>query len=138
MQSPEAKSKLWIIYPAIVCAMCMLVVLFSGSVFLYNIIKVSFPSYTISSYEYRKFRDNEVFLDWKEEHIKDEKVLPKKYQNLSPQEVTEKRLHEEAAVLADERRDAVGAMLVNLPIILLSLLLFGLHWRLYRRTFSKD
>ncbi|MBT4880144.1 MAG: hypothetical protein HON43_04135 [Alphaproteobacteria bacterium] len=77
-------------------------------------------------------------MDSKKHTVKDERVLPKEYLQLSQEQLTAKRLRARAMAFSEESRGGIRTMLINSPFILLSLIFFGIHWRIYRRVLGRD
>jgi hypothetical protein len=117
------------IYAMAVCfvaIVCLVIVLGIG---LYDLVEISNPEFTISSYEYKKHQSNESFLKG---DCGKEKETP------TDKEITRQRLASFQNLIAIERRDAFQSLTVIIIIIILNIIVFFIHWRIAKRARNSE
>jgi predicted nucleic acid-binding Zn ribbon protein len=111
------KKNLFEVYSLAVCFISVLILIVATGIGIYDLIEISFPKFTISSYIYKTYSSNENYL---KENTK--------YKNLSEEEVTKRREEKWKEVLENEQRNACQSLIQILIFILISVVAFIIHW----------
>ncbi|MBI4697945.1 MAG: hypothetical protein HY758_03285 [Nitrospirae bacterium] len=119
------------IYAMAVCFVAVVCLVISLGIGLYDIMEISNPAFTISSYEYKKHQSNESFIKGdcgnEKETFADKKIL-------TDEEITRQRLASFQNLIAIERRDAFQSLTIVAIILILDIILFFIHWRIAKRA----
>ncbi len=123
------------IYAMAVCFVAVVCLVISLGIGLYDLVEISNPEFTISSYEYKKHQSNESFLKGdcgKEKETLVDKKIP------TDEEITRQRLASFQNLIAIERRDAFQSLTLVSIILILNIILFFIHWRIAKRARNNE
>lgn len=115
------------LYALAVCFVSVLVFSIALGTGVYDVIQINLPETTMSSWHYERHQSNENFTrDWPPK-----KAVP------DDDELTRMREQSYLAAIELETRDAHQSLIVVAIIILITVTLFAVHWRLSRATRSE-
>jgi hypothetical protein len=119
------------IYALLVCFVCVVCfAIYSGSV-IYDVIKFINPEFTISTLDYNRHLNNDVF--WRNgNHIN--YITKKEIIRPPEQELTKQRIESYQTTLYAECRNALQDLTKNTIIIVISIIFFFVHWRIARHA----
>ncbi|SMN12379.1 hypothetical protein SPBRAN_603 [uncultured Candidatus Thioglobus sp.] len=126
------------IYALLVCFVAMVCLSINTGLVIYDVISLVKPSLTISDYQYINHQNNDNY--WQHQsgrsdtiHINDFTLRPKKNKEIIERPVenklTQQRLNSYQSVIEAEKRNAIKDLIFELIIILVSSVLFFIHWR---------
>ncbi len=121
------------IYALLVCLVSMIVLLIQGGNFLDDLTHFLFPSYRNAS-QLLTFHSNEAYLQHHNFGGEAERVEAKK---LTPEKLTERRLIDQKHFIEVEHFRALDSLIKTIQWILVALLFFWVHWRLYKKSDPK-
>lgn len=123
------------VYALAVCfatIVCFVIVL---GIALYDLIEISNPEFTLSSYEYNRHQSNDAF--WKSYQCSYDKK-EKETQRPSDEELTRQRLESYQQAVKSERRGAFQSLTRSSIILAIDIFVFLVHWRVARRARQAD
>ena len=130
------KKNIYIVYVLTVCLVAVISLTVMVGAFSYNLFRVAMPHYTVDSYQYRDYIDNDRYIESLKENDRCRSnnqvkcaVLP-----TSEKEITAQREKKLAQVLEEEKRSAVRSIIENIPYLVLFLLMGWIHWRIFKTT----
>ena len=118
------------IYALAVCfatTVCFVVAL---GIALYEVIQITNPEFTLSSYEYNRHQTNDAF--WKNCDQYESKEKERK--RPTEDELTKLRMDSYRQALQSERRDAFQGLTKAIIVIIIDIVFFLVHWRIARRA----
>ena len=131
------------IYALAVCFATMMIIAISSGVALYDIVQASVPSLTINSWDYQNLQSNEAYeqtgmlnraaIMAPTGAVALEKPERPDVEALSDEEITRLREAHRARVIEGHRRDALRSLIQAGIFLIISSVLFFVHWRLARR-----
>ncbi len=121
------------VYALFICLISMIVLLFSAGNFLDDSTRLLFPSYRNAS-QLLTFQSNEAYLQHHNFGGDAERLEAKK---LFPEKLTEKRLLDQKHYMEVEHFRTLDSLIKTIQWILVALLFFWLHWRLYKKSNRK-
>ena len=122
------------IYALAVCFVTVACFVVALGLFVYGVIGVINPEFTLDSWSYTRHQTNDAF--WGPSDLppiimpgekEKERVRP------SEAELTKQRLESYVRVVANERRGSTQRVVKTTIVILIDILVFFLHWRIARR-----
>jgi len=111
------KRNIFEVYALAVCFIAVLILIIATGIGIYDLIEISFPEFTITSYLYNEYSSNEKYIQ-NNPRIK----------NLSEEEITSKRESKWNDVIENERRNGYQSIIQVLIFIIISILVFTVHW----------
>jgi hypothetical protein len=115
------------IYALAVCFATVVCFVISLGIGIYDIVEITNPEFTLSSWEYKKHQSNDAF--WYDNCKDDNKgVRPQE------EELTKTREESLQNALKAERRDAFQGIVSVLIIISINVLVFLIHWAIAKRS----
>ncbi|MCX4029182.1 hypothetical protein H0A36_07765 [Endozoicomonas sp. SM1973] len=121
------------IYALAVCFFTVACLAITTSVFTWNIIEASLPEFTLSSYEYKCHQSD---LSYQDCFSNREKYIRKNNPEIFPTgaELTSERNTSYVRELKAEQRDGFQSMIHSIIVVVISLMIFLVHWRLAIRS----
>jgi hypothetical protein len=119
------------LYALSVCFIIVICFVVATGVAIYNIVRVANPAFTLSSYEYKKYQNNDEF--WKSYSCGYENK-EKDIQRPPEETLTKQRLESYPLAIASERRNASQTLTIASIIVMVNIVVFLVHWRIARRT----
>jgi len=118
-------------YALAVCFANVICFVVASVITIYNVIEICNPAFTISAYEYNRYKNNDAY--WKSESANNcsenkELIRP------SEQDLTKQRVEGYQQVLEGERRIALQGLTVTTVLIILNIIFFVIHWHIARRA----
>jgi hypothetical protein len=125
------KKSLLEIYALAVCFIIVVCFVVAIGVAIYDIVKISKPEFTLSSYEYKRHQNNDEFWrSYKMGYENRDKDLQR-----PPEEIlTKQRLESYPLTIMAERRDAFQSLTKSTIILIINVLVFLVHWQIARRA----
>lgn len=118
------KKSLLEIYALAVCFVTVVCFVIALGIGLYDLVQLSNPEFTLSSYEFERHQSNEAFTrNWPKD-----KELP------SEEELTKRRKQSYSLALLSERRSALQSLVQVFIILVIDVVVFLVHWRLAKRA----
>ncbi len=119
------------VYALAVCFATIVCFVVALGVAIYDIIQISSPEFTLSSYEYNRHQSNDVFWErYKYGYDNRDKEMQR-----PPEEMlTKQRLESYHQVIKAERRDAFQSLTLSSIILVIDVIVFLVHWRVARRA----
>jgi len=126
------------VYALLICFGAMACLSINIGLVIYNVVSLVKPNLTISDYQYRNHQDNDNYWQHQSGHsdiiqINDFMLNPKKnsksIQRPIESELTKQRLDSYQNVLDAEKRNAIKDLIFEFIAILISSVLFFIHWR---------
>ena len=122
------KKNLGEVYALAACFASLIVLIVSGAMTAYELMRIAIPSATVRSYSYEQTRSDERFLQsW-----------PQNQPVPAPADVPRLRRELWEETLRTERHDGVRSFLQLAMYALAAGVVFSLHWRLWRRERLKS
>ena len=121
------------VYALLICLVSMIVLLIQGGNFLDDSTRFLFPSYRNASH-LLTFQSNEAYLRHYNFGSDTERLETK---NLTPEKLTERRLKDQKHFIEVEHFRALDSLIKTIQWILVALLFFLVHWRLYKKSDHK-
>lgn len=134
------------IYTLLVCFVCVMIFTVSISMMGNAVIVIKFPQYDRAFYNsdtpsWDALETNETYLQYKQDKIPDhegprlqrDRQAWEDLSRMTPDQLTEKRLAEKETLIRKIHLRAEKEIVHLLPLLLTSLLIFIIHWGLYRR-----
>ena len=118
------KKSLLEIYSLAVCFVTMICFAVSLGIGIYDVLEMSNPELTLTSYLYQQHQTNEEFT----------KYWPKDREKPADQEITKMREKSYEMSLAAEKRDAMQSFIHVLIIMLIDMGIFFVHWKFAKRA----
>ncbi|MBP6951872.1 MAG: hypothetical protein KBD36_01805 [Alphaproteobacteria bacterium] len=121
------------LYTLLICLICTIILIISSSMFLNSLTDLFIPEYKSYS-SMVSYESNDNYLRYYERDwgIKDERYIA--LSQLSPDQLDDKRMIAKKAFLAQEKAQAIGALIHCLQWALVALAFFLIHWRLYKKS----
>jgi len=107
--------------------------------FLYGVVGITNPEFTLDFWEYTRHQSNDQFWGESEESdvtvSRPPMIMPGGRERVRPVEadLTKKRLASYARAMASERRGNTQTVVKSAIVMLIDVLVFSLHWRIARR-----
>ncbi len=126
------------IYALLVCFGAMACLSINTGLVIYDVVSLVKPSLIINDYQYKNHQNNNNY--WQHQlsrsntiKINDSTLNPKKNeQNIKrplESKLTQQRLNSYQSVIEAEKRNVIKGLISELIVILVSLVLFFIHWR---------
>jgi hypothetical protein len=125
------KRSLLELYALSVCFIIVTCFVVATGVAIYNIVRVANPEFTLSSYEYKKYQNNDEF--WKS-YSCGYGSKEKDMQRPPEETLTKQRLEGYPLAIASERRNASQTLTISSIIVMINVVVFLIHWHIARRT----
>ncbi len=126
------KKSIVAIYAVAVCFISVASAIVCATTAIYNVVEITNPKFTMSSYDYNPHQNNESFLEYKL------KSYPKDYDNpyraMSEDKLTAARERSFQMMLDHERRSGQQSLLRCLIVIMVLALTFWGHWTIARKA----
>lgn len=118
------------IYALAVCFATIVCFVITLGISIYDIVRITNPEFTMSSYEYNRHQSNEAY--WKSSNNcgNDDK----KEQRPADEELTKQRLASYQQSIKSELRDAFQSLIQSVIILIIAVIVFFIHWRVARRS----
>lgn len=126
------KKTMFQIYAFAVCFFAVVSFVITLGLFVWDVVQVSAPKFTLADYAYRCYQSDDAYRDCysgDEKYVRDNSPLP------FPRgaALTEKRETDYAHVIFAEKRRGLQGMARKAIVLLINVGVFLLHWRLARR-----
>lgn len=121
------------VYALTICFFTMTCFAITTGSALWNVIKITYPSLTLSHLEYTAHRSDEAYLEYLSNKYRD-KISNKQYVLPSSDMVSGIRERAYVELIAISRHDALSDFLFCLVIIIVDLVIYGFHWRIVNRS----
>lgn len=128
MKGGKLKRTLLEIYALAVCFVTLTCFVVCLGVGVYDLVQITKPEFTLSSYKYEEHQSNDAFL----------RSWPKDKEIPNAEKVTELRLESYQRALRSEQREAVQSLTQIAIIILIDIVVFVFHWLMARRARASD
>ena len=112
------------IYSLLVCFIAVVWSVIAIGSGIYDVIRITNPTFTISGFEYNKYLSDDKFI----EHLGKDRPIP------SEEEIKRRREEGMKIALQEEGRLGFQSLVRNLIALILNAIVFTLHWRLARRS----
>lgn len=117
------------IYALAVCFLVVICFAITLGVGIYDILKISHPSFTLSGWEYNKFQSNDNFCS-----NSGAASAQNPCSNQSESAITTKREAAYAISLKGEQRNGLQSLVNSLIILFINIVIFVPHWIIARRA----
>ena len=124
------KKSLIEIYALAVCFVAIVCMAISTGVAIYDLVEITFPTFTMSAWKYDKHLSNDAYRS--QMSSCGNKGEEKK--TYTEEEITKKREASLATAIKSERRGAQQSFVTVLIIIIIDVVLFVVHWKMARRV----
>ena len=120
------------IYALVVCFFTLACFIVALGMAAWDVVEISAPEFTIRNYDYECHLSDEAYIDC---YSSDHKYTREKSPITFPEgdELTDKRKSGYAQLLRSERRGAVQGLAQKSIIMLIDLIVFIMHWKLFVR-----
>lgn len=118
------------IYALAVCFATIVCFVVALGIALYDVIQITNPEFTLSSYEYNRHQSNDAFWNNCKQYDSKEKDKKRPPEN----ELTKRRMESYRQAVQSERRDAFQGITMAIIILLIDIVFFVVHWRIARRA----
>ena len=118
------KKSLLEIYALAVCFVTVVCFVIALGIGLYDLVQLTYPEFSLSSYEYERHQSDEAFM----RHWAKDKKRP------AEGEVTKLREESFRTELRKEQRSAMQSLVQILIVLIIDVVVFFVHWRLAKRA----
>lgn len=118
------------IYALAVCFATIVCFVITLGISIYDIVRITKPEFTMSSYEYNRHQSNEAYWKSSNNCSNDDK----KEQRPADEELTKQRLASYQQSIKSELRDAFQSLIQSVIILIIAVIVFLIHWRVARRS----
>ncbi|MCJ7603021.1 MAG: hypothetical protein MUO63_16170 [Desulfobulbaceae bacterium] len=119
------------IYALAVCFATIVCFVISLGVAIYSIVEIINPEFTMNSYEYKRYQNNDAY--WLR-RVDDYRNKEKEMQRPSEDELTKQRTEGYRLAVISEKHDGYQGLTKTGIIILINILVFFIHWRIAQRA----
>jgi hypothetical protein len=118
------------IYALAVCFVIVVSFAFSLGVGIYDVVKITYPEFTMSNWEYAKFQNNDAY------RASNNSIGSNNHKDkqISETEITKKRLEAFSNAITNEKREGAQGLMIALIILLINCLIFIPHWIIARKA----
>lgn len=132
------------VYALFVCFISTLILIVGSVILLQSLTDLIFPEF-MNYDSLRKYETNESYRqslekaaiqqkdDWENEY-KVQRESAHKYLQMTPKELEEKRRQERKEFIEGRKHSSLVGIVKNLEWLVVALIFFFLHWRLYKRA----
>ena len=117
------------IYALAVCFLVVICFAITLGVAIYDVLKISHPSFTLSSWEYNKFQSNDNFCS-----SNGPAGTQNQCSNQSETSITNKREAAYAISLKGEQRNGLQSLVNSLIVLFINIVIFVPHWIIARKA----
>jgi len=129
-----AKRSFLELYALAVCFINVFIGSIAVGIILYAVVGISAPELTLSGWEYSRYQSNDNFVH----HRSEMSGRSAAFENMSEQEITQRREEAYRLALIAERKSNGQTVLQFAIVLLIQIVLFITHWRLAKRRRSAD
>lgn len=117
------------VYALAVCFCVIICFAITLGISVYDVIRVSHPSFTLNGWEYDKFQSNDNFCSSSRDAN-----TPNQCSSQSESAITAKRETAYAITLKSEQRKGLQSLVNSLIILFINIIIFIPHWIIARRA----
>tara|TARA_R110002167_G_scaffold201154_2_gene404692 strand:+ start:700 stop:1098 length:399 start_codon:yes stop_codon:yes gene_type:complete len=121
------------IYALAICFFAVVCVVFTLSFAAWNVVKLTAPSFTLNSYQYGCMQTNDTYKNC---YANNGEFTRKENPQVFPtgEALTKARVSAYQTAIHGEQRNALQDLVQEMIILIIALLLFGMHWKVARRS----
>ncbi len=117
------KKSIFEVYALTVCFATIVCFVVALGIAIYDFVRIANPEFTLSSYEYRRYQNNDEY--WMSyQHGYNKKGVPRP----SEEELTKQRLKSYRLAIKVEKKDAFQSLTICSIILVINIIVFIVHW----------
>ncbi len=114
----------------------MIAIVISFGISLYSLVEIGYPEFTINQWQYEQYQSNDAFWENHPQRFPPE-LKGKAAKKPSEYKLTKMRKKYYKIALNNERRNGFQSLVKSLIFFLISMVVFFIHWKLFKKTNTK-